>query len=412
MTAAPVGDLDNWRQVFVEDFTTDVPLGSFPAAVASKWSAYLDGWADSTGHGRYTPSKTVSVANGLCNVHVHTENGVHMVAAISPKFASTYGRYAVRWRCDPMRNYKFVGLLWPNTPPGSPNKTGEIDGPEMNCDAARVGHFIHRKWPTGATKAPAQGYKFVPADPSEWHESVIEWSPNLIVFFLDGVEVYRDDQNIPSAGFHWMLQVETAMGGAPAPADDVQGNVQFDWVVGYKYDTSAIAPPSLRQLRLVAPATAEGIIPLSVVASSDITSVKWMMDGVEVASDSAAPWTRPFDSTRWSNGPHTLSVKGKGAFWFPGPSQLMTMRNPWDVAYPEVAKGLVNLSLTDQYTWIKQVKWVIDDIEVGSDTVAPFATRWDSTKLPNGAHSIYAKLSAKDQTGWVNSAKHTFTVQN
>lgn len=410
MTAAPVGDLDNYRQVFVEDFTTDVPLGSFPAAVSSKWAAYLDGWPDSTGHGRYMPSKTVSVANGVCTVHVHTENGVHMVAALSPKFSSTYGRYAVRWRCDPMHNYKFVGLLWPNTSPGSPNKLGELDNPELNCDSSRVGCFLHRRWVNGVK--PLQGYAFTAADPKEWHESVTEWSPGLVVYYLDGVEVYRSDVQIPNVGMHWVLQTETAMSGAPPPADDVAGNVQFDWVVGYKYDISAKAPPALRQLHLVAPATGTGSTPISAVVSADVTSVKWMMDGVEIASDTSAPWMRPFDSTRWSNGPHTLSAKGKGAFWFPGPSQLMTIRNPWDVTYPAIAKGVVDLSLTNQYGWIRQVKWVIDSAEVGSDLTNPFGTRWDSTKVANGEHKIYAKLIAKDQTSWVSSAEHTFTVQN
>ena len=40
----PVGDLTGWHQVFADDFTTDVPIGSFPAEV-SKWTAYPDGAA-------------------------------------------------------------------------------------------------------------------------------------------------------------------------------------------------------------------------------------------------------------------------------------------------------------------------------------------------------------------------------
>src|SRR5438552_671366 len=38
--AMPVGDLAGWHQVFTDDFTTSVSQGSFPSAVATKWSAY------------------------------------------------------------------------------------------------------------------------------------------------------------------------------------------------------------------------------------------------------------------------------------------------------------------------------------------------------------------------------------
>src|SRR5690242_12804522 len=36
----PVGDLPGWHQIFTDNFAANVPLGSFPAAVASKWTAY------------------------------------------------------------------------------------------------------------------------------------------------------------------------------------------------------------------------------------------------------------------------------------------------------------------------------------------------------------------------------------
>src|SRR5437660_700572 len=42
----PVGDIPGWHQIFTDDFTTDVPLGSFPDAVSDKWSDYPDGWPD------------------------------------------------------------------------------------------------------------------------------------------------------------------------------------------------------------------------------------------------------------------------------------------------------------------------------------------------------------------------------
>ena len=51
-TAMPVGNLNGWRQIFTDDFTTDVPLGSFPGPYAKKWTSYT-GFDDTSGNGTY-----------------------------------------------------------------------------------------------------------------------------------------------------------------------------------------------------------------------------------------------------------------------------------------------------------------------------------------------------------------------
>src|SRR5437764_782137 len=75
----PVGDLPGWHQIFTDNFAANVPLGSFPAAVASKWTAY-SGFADTSGHGTYDPAKVISISNGVMTLHLHTENGTHYVS--------------------------------------------------------------------------------------------------------------------------------------------------------------------------------------------------------------------------------------------------------------------------------------------------------------------------------------------
>ena len=115
--AMPGGDLPGWRQIFADDFTTTVPLGSFPAAVSSQWGAYPYSWKDTSGYVTYSPEKVVSVADGVLTKDIHTEGGVAMIAAIQPKVpaASTYGRYAVRYRFDSLVGYKMAWLLWPDS---------------------------------------------------------------------------------------------------------------------------------------------------------------------------------------------------------------------------------------------------------------------------------------------------------
>src|SRR3954454_13172112 len=71
--AAPVGNLNGWRQIYRDDFNTNVPLGSFPGAVSSKWAAYPAPWKDTTGYGMYDPGHTVSIGYGVLNEYIHTE---------------------------------------------------------------------------------------------------------------------------------------------------------------------------------------------------------------------------------------------------------------------------------------------------------------------------------------------------
>ncbi len=133
--AMPVGNLPGWTQVFADNFTENVPVGSFPAAVSGKWTAYPDGWPDTSGNGTYEPSKVVSIGHGVMDLYLHTENGVHMVSAPEPVIPGApggeggllYGRYAMRFRVDQVPGYKTAWLLWPDSENWA---DGEIDFPK------------------------------------------------------------------------------------------------------------------------------------------------------------------------------------------------------------------------------------------------------------------------------------------
>ena len=98
----PVGDLTGWRQVFTEDFTSDVALGSWPGAYAPKFDQYdyPHNPPDTNGGGVWRTGKDVSVSGGTADYYLHSENGVAYSAAILPRTPTqTYGRYQVgsRW---------------------------------------------------------------------------------------------------------------------------------------------------------------------------------------------------------------------------------------------------------------------------------------------------------------------------
>jgi beta-glucanase (GH16 family) len=228
----PYGDLPGWRQIFRDDFRKDVPLGSFPSADCAKWTDYAEGWKDTSKNGTYSPQRVVSVHDGVMDLHLRTVDGTHLAAAPSPKLqgpgvqeGQLYGRYAVRYRADPIPGYKIAWLLWPDSEKWT---DGEIDFPEGNLGGETWAFMHHRNKPT------KQDWYTSPALLQQWHTAVIEWEPESVRFLLDGVVVGESDNAklIPKVPMHWVLQTETSLDGRK-PAADAAGHVEIDWVAAY-----------------------------------------------------------------------------------------------------------------------------------------------------------------------------------
>jgi len=251
----PVGDLPGWKQIFVDDFNTDVALGDFPEAVKDTWDAYPYQWRDTTGQttdnpeygGWYHPQKTVSIKDGVLDVWLHTENidnaNKRLVAAILPRIhgndapfakGQLYGRYAVRFRADMVEGYKTAWLLWPDS--GVHPRDGEIDFPEGNLTGDIQG-YMH--W-QNATRGDQQYYALSGQSYYDWHTAVIEWEPGRVAFYLDGELMSNASGNssewfdkIPNTPMHWVIQTETRLDSIqPTTAD--QGHVEIDWVAVWK----------------------------------------------------------------------------------------------------------------------------------------------------------------------------------
>jgi beta-glucanase (GH16 family) len=228
----PVGDLAGWRQIFADDFVTDVALGDFPDAVSERWSAYADGWTDTSGNGTYDPSQVISIHGGVMDLFLHTAGGVHLVSAPVPKLPGAvgsgggllYGRYAIRFRADPVAGYKTAWLLWPDSEDWP--QDGEIDFPEGDLDGT-ISAFMH--WQGGTSGSDQDAYSSA-ATYSEWHTAVTEWTATACRFILDGTVLGTSTSRIPNTPMHWVIQTATWLGGTP-PADDVSGHVEIDWVV-------------------------------------------------------------------------------------------------------------------------------------------------------------------------------------
>jgi Glycosyl hydrolases family 16 len=235
----PVGNLAGWRQIYANDFTS----GSW----TSEFSTYGE-IPDTSRNGWLVDGESVSQANGLLNVFVHTDSqGRHVGAALVPvrpgvsmNHGQLYGRYDLRMRADPAQGYKAVFILWPDS--NSWPQDGEIDFPEADLAATRAGgatHFEH------GTSANSQDWWVDPGfSYSRWHTYTIEWSPGLLNYYIDGRLVHSDTTAtaarqgfaIPNTPMHPVIQIETATDGSGAPSNTSHGNVQIDWLAAYSYN--------------------------------------------------------------------------------------------------------------------------------------------------------------------------------
>ena len=246
----PVGDIPGWHMIFSDDFNANVPVGEFsgcrpspplvcrgfPASVRAKWWAYPDGWPDTSGNGEYYPSTVLSEEGSILNMHLHTADGIHMVAAPVPLLPKQdtvgseggleYGRYVIRFRADAISGYKTAWLLWPESENGL--KDGEIDFPEGNL-TGNIDAFMH--WQNGTSGKSHDAY-MTDITYTVWHTAEIDWTPTSVTFLLDGVKVGESTAKIPDTPMHWVLQTETSTVG-PVPTNTASGNVQVDWVAVY-----------------------------------------------------------------------------------------------------------------------------------------------------------------------------------
>ena len=233
------GDLPGWKQVFVEDFSAgDVPLGSFPGPLYSaRWSAgYKDGTPDTAGQKNggktgYYPSKVLSVRNGTLDWYLHSENGITMGAAPTPRIPNAssnppransllHGRYSVRYRADALPGFKTAWLLWPDS--GVWPRDGEVDFPEGDLAKIIYG-AVHYD------RNGADAFEKFDSDQSvtSWHVATMEWSPGRVEFFLDGRSLGVSTK-APTTPMHLILQTESCLTGCPAPT--TQGHVSLDWI--------------------------------------------------------------------------------------------------------------------------------------------------------------------------------------
>lgn len=186
----------------------------------------LDNWwlYDGPGHagnGRRTPA-AVSVIDGVLTITGDPQGNSGGMAWRGG--GQQYGRWEVCVKSSPAaETYHSVALLWPDAndwPVG-----GEIDFMEIvDGDRQTVG-FYHHYGPDDRREG-----QLLRIDATQWHSWAVEWTPDRIAVFVDGVQWAQttDSANFPPRPMHLCLQLDNFGGDTGAG-----GQVSVDWARQY-----------------------------------------------------------------------------------------------------------------------------------------------------------------------------------
>jgi len=225
--AAPAG----WQRVVTSDFNETTALGSWPGPEAARFWKNRQRGPDTSGRATYDSSKTVSEANGILDVWVHSEGAERYVAAPVSAIGATHGaRIAVCMRADRIPGYKIAFLLWPTE--GDGNSLGEIDYPESKLDGPPVTANAFMHYAPEPSDGRRQDWFDSGAFLQDWHAYTIEWnpkaSPPYVRFYVDGRLIGEATEFVPWVPMFYVMQIESYLGDEPLPASS-QGHVQVDW---------------------------------------------------------------------------------------------------------------------------------------------------------------------------------------
>jgi hypothetical protein len=166
-----------------------------------------------------------------------------------------------------------------------------------------------------------------------------------------------------------------------------------------------------------------GNITLSASASDDkgVTMVAFYVDGNLISGTDVTPYTATLDSTKLSNGSHSLvawAYDASNNIGKSAPVTFTTSNTIIDTTAPVVSASVtgsagsikLNATATDN-VGVTKVEFYVDGNLAGSSTAAPYTLAYDSTRLTKGSHSLVTKAyDAANNIG--SSTAFAFTIDN
>jgi hypothetical protein len=227
--AMPKVNLPHWRIKSAQDFTgTTLPAG---------WGSY-EGQPGGEPNGYWKHSHT-TVGKGVMTLAGYRDGTKFVTGGVMAYGANvgqqTYGKYLIRFRMDKGHGVKYAALLWPKSERWPID--GEIDFAEDGGgDRARTTGTLHY----GASNSQIQ--KSLSGDFSKWNTLGVEWTPNKLVYTLNGRPwATVTGSMVPRTAMNLAIQTQAGTCGAwagascPNSTTPARVNMQIDWAVTYSY---------------------------------------------------------------------------------------------------------------------------------------------------------------------------------
>jgi beta-glucanase (GH16 family) len=203
-----------WRPVTTFDFNES-------ALDQRVWNPYNS--VGGFGNGYRRPS-AITVENGLLRI---TARG-NVSGGMGHERDQLYGRWEFRARTEKGRGRGAAILLWPQTE----NKDdGELDMMEVPKEDRSQAHFVIHF----SAQNKLAGSK-VSGDFSQWHTFAMDWLPDRITWYVDGVKQFEtfDKNVIPKVPMHMTMQLDMGPFEEWIPAPDhttpPEVSLEVDWV--------------------------------------------------------------------------------------------------------------------------------------------------------------------------------------
>lgn len=207
-----------WRKVAGDEFNG-------ASLDQSVWTAYNSKGGFGNG---YRKPEAVSLGDGVLRITARGD----VSGGIRHNFGQTYGRWEFRARTDPGRGFGSAILLWPDSEKWPDD--GEIDIMEVPGENRDVAHFVLHMGPENRLHGTNIRGTF-----SRWHTFAVEWLPDRITWYVDGVKRYEntDKKMIPTKPMHLTIQLDQGpyKNWIPAPDETTppELSLEVDWVRVY-----------------------------------------------------------------------------------------------------------------------------------------------------------------------------------
>lgn len=197
--------------------------------------------------------------------------------------------------------------------------------------------------------------------------------------------------------------------------------------IGFIYPTTSQDNPPV--VSITSPgngSVVSGVVNIQVDASDDkgINKVLFYIDNVCVSTDTASPYSYSWDTTKYSDGQHTIKVvaydtenqTSSAQITVSVNNQTQQQDNPPQVSIlsplnNSTVSGTVEIQVTaTDDVGINKVLFYINNICVSTDTTSPYRYNWDTTQVNNGTYTI--KAVAYDTSNKTASAQVTVFVYN